>query len=112
MLVTEVLRREDPRCLSPQMSDAKRKEIFQLMKRGTFKVILKEEIPPHCSVLSAHFVLSIKSTMDDDIKWKVRYVSGGHRDKLKKLLVQSSQSAQPPTVRLFLALSAVYGFMV
>ena len=92
-LLTDSLKRGDPRCLSPQMSNAKCTEIHQLIRRGTFKVILKEEIPPNANVLSARFVLSIRSTVDYKVKWKACYVAGGHMDKLKKLLVHSSQSS-------------------
>ena len=108
--LTEVISPTDPRAYSPQMTAAKRKEIMSLMRRGTFKVILKEEIPPDGNVLPGRFVLAIKSTEDDRIKFKARFVIGGHRDKLKKLLVHSSQSIQPASVRLLLTLSAMHGF--
>lgn len=108
--LTEVLKRGNPRCLSRQISDAKREEVHQLMKQGTFKLILKEDIHPNANVLSARFLLSMKSTIHNKTKWKARDVAGGHREKLKKLQVHTSQSAKPPSVSLGSAVAAAYGF--
>ena len=54
-----------------------------LLMRGTFKVILREGIPDDANVLPGRFVLTIKSTDEDQVKFWARYVIGGHLDKLK-----------------------------
>lgn len=92
------------------MNDAKRKEIRSLLEKGTSKVILKEEIPPDANVLPGRFVLALKSSIDGKIKCKARYVIGGHRDKLKHMMVHSSTTLQPQSVRLLLALAGIFGF--
>ena len=63
----------------PQMDEAKKKEIRNLLQRGTFKIILKEEAPPDAEVLPGRFVRAIKSSLDGKTKYKARYVIGGQR---------------------------------
>ena len=89
--LTEVLNPNDPRSSSSRMTDAKRAEIKGIMERGTFKVILREEIPPNGNVLPGRFVLSIKSTENGEEKFKARYVVGGHRDRHEAFMVHVVQ---------------------
>ncbi len=77
--LTEIINGKDPRSQSPEMTAAKRAEIAGLLACGTFKVILRKEIPPAGNVLPGRFVLAIKSTEDGEIKIKARCVIGGHR---------------------------------
>jgi hypothetical protein len=56
--ITEIIDKKDPRAHDPRMEAAKRKEIQWLLKRGTFKVILKSEIPDGANVLGGRYVLS------------------------------------------------------
>ena len=46
------------------------------------------------------------------MKFKARYVIGGQRDKLKRFMVHSSQTLQPASVRLLLAMASMFGFHV
>jgi len=62
--MTEIIDVNDPRSCSKKMDDAKRSEIRNLLQRGTFKVILREELPPDGNILPGRFVLAIKSTED------------------------------------------------
>lgn len=64
----------------------------------------------HGNVLPGCFVLVIKATEDGQEKYKARYVVGGHRDKLKKMMVHSSQTLQPSSIRLLLALATLHCF--
>ena len=52
------------------MDADKRKEIRNLLDRGTFKDILREDIPSDGNVLPGRFDLAIKSTEDGEIKFK------------------------------------------
>ena len=94
------------------MTAAKKKEIRNLLKRKTFKIILKEDILPYGNVLPGRFVLAIKSSITGEVVFKARYVIGGHRDKLKHMMVHSSTTMQPSSVRLLLALARIFGFDV
>ena len=72
------------------MKDAIPNEARDLLRRETFNVILKEELPDGANALTARFVLVIKSNSDGLIKYKARYVIGGHHDSLKHFMVHST----------------------
>lgn len=108
--MTETLSPDDDRCNSPQMTEAKRNEIRNLIERGTFKVVCREDVPLDANVLTGRFVLCIKSTPDGNIKHKARFVIGGHRDKLKNLMVHTTQTLQPSSIRLLLTTAAMFNF--
>ena len=74
--------------------------------------MLKEELPDGANALTARFVLAIKSKADDRIKYKARYVIGGHRDKLKHFMVHGAQTMQASSSRLLLAIAAAHNFEV
>ena len=112
MFLTEILDRTDPRANSAKMTEAKKKEIKNLLDRGTFKVILKEDIPHDGNILPGRFVLTLKSNDGGDVKFKARYVIGGHRDKSKDFMVHSTTTLQPQSIRLLLGLAATFGFKV
>ena len=98
------------RATSRDISQTKRAEIRGLLDRGTFSVILREEVPLDGNVLPGRFVLAIKSTEDGQVKFKARYVIGGHRHRMKALMVHSAATLQPQSIRLLLALAAIHGF--
>lgn len=98
-MATEIIDENDERATSPEMNEAKNKESNALLERGTFKVILKEEITPDGNVLPGRFVLAIKSTADVKVNYKARYVNRGHKDKLKDLMDHSSTTLQPQSFR-------------
>ena len=58
--LTEVIDKHDPRASSPEMKSAIDSEVQDLLKRGTFKVILKEELANGANALTPRFVLTIK----------------------------------------------------
>lgn len=97
VFLTEVLKHGDHRATAPEMDEAKKREIRGLFDRGTFRVVAIEDITPDANVLPGRFVLAVK-TNDGVIKHKARFVIGGHRDKMKRMIVHSSQNIQPSTV--------------
>lgn len=92
------------------MTLAIRTEIANLLNRGTFKVLLKDEVPNDANILPERFVLALKSTMDGKIKHNARFVIGGHHDKLKHLMVHSIHTLQPQSIRRILGLAVTFGF--
>lgn len=83
-----------------------------MLQRGTFKVLLKDDIPADGNVLPGLFLLGLKSLIDGKVKYKARYVLGEHRDRMKPWMVHSSTTLQPQSVRMLLALAAMFGFEV
>lgn len=59
--MTQVLDLNDEREYSHEMTTAKRKELRNLLQRGTFKVVLKEDLPKDVNVVPERFVLEIMS---------------------------------------------------
>ena len=105
-----MVHRADPRGYSQKINEARRKEIKSLLERGTFKVIVRQEVPPDGNVLPGRFVLAIKSTEDCRIKYMARYVIGGHRDRLKHMMIHNASTLQLQSIRLLLALAGIHGF--
>eukprot|EP00171_Calliarthron_tuberculosum_P004844 IDg4844t1 len=74
----------DPRASRKEMTDAKRKEIQELLERETFKVLLREEVPTDANALPGRFVIAIKSTED----WKINTTDPVSRSPLRLLRVE------------------------
>ena len=108
--LTEIIDVKYPRSTSTEMTATKKKEIRNLLERGTFKVILKEDIPTDANVLPGGVVLAIKSAEDGEIKFKARYVIGGHRDKEKNMMVHTATTLQRQSIQLLLALANIHDF--
>lgn len=53
------------------------------------------EVPPDGNFVPGRLTLAIESAEDVDVKYKAHYVIGGHRDKIKCLMVDNAQTLQP-----------------
>jgi hypothetical protein len=107
--VTEVICNGDHR--ERLLEDAKKKEVAGLIRRGTWKVVLKEDIEPDANIImSGRFVLSIKNSGTDEEMLKARFVAQGYRDKAKNSLVHDEALARQSSARLLVGLAAVLGF--
>jgi hypothetical protein len=83
-----------------------------LLERGTFKVVLRDEIPKHAPVMKGRFVLVIKNGDTDQEVYKARYVVQGFLDPLKQRAVHNLPNLTQDTSRLVLALASICGFEV
>eukprot|EP00171_Calliarthron_tuberculosum_P003375 IDg3375t1 len=108
VLHTEVLKQGDPRECS--FDEAKREELLGLLKRGTFRIVLREEIESNPNVIPSRYVLAIKHKIDGSTRLKARLIVGGHRDREKNLYVYNSCTLQPTSVRILLALATILEF--
>lgn len=70
IMVTQVLKRQDPRTKESQMEGEKRAEGQSLMKRGIFKVIYTKDEPPDGNGLAGMFLISMKTDLDGRAKEK------------------------------------------
>jgi Reverse transcriptase (RNA-dependent DNA polymerase) len=104
---TETIYATDPR--AALFDDAKRAELFSLIERGTFRLVLREDVGPHPNIIPSRFVLGIKHESGTE-RLKARFVLGGHRDREKKSLIHNSTTLKHQSVRLTLALASVFGF--
>lgn len=88
------------------------KEVLVLLNRGTFKIILRKDFPSDSIILPGRFVHSITFTEDGEVKFKAQFVIGGHRGKLKYMIVHSSTTPQMQSIRPLIALVVVNGFNI
>lgn len=107
---TEVLSNKDPRCHSPQMTEAKKKELRGLFQRGTFRVVIMPEGHGE-NVVPSRFVLAIKHEDGKEV-FKARFVLGGHRDRDKRRMLHSATALSQTSMRLLLAVASIFGLDV
>ena len=107
IMMTEVLDTKDPR--TNGFEDAKQKELEGLIGRGTFKLVLREEIESDPNIVPSRFVLAIKHLEDGKEHLKARFVLGGHRDRDKRSIVHNANTLKPVSIRLMLALASILG---
>ena len=72
--LTEIIQASDPHAKYPRMKEARAAEIRDLVRRGTFKILLPTEIPPNANMLAARFVLAIKHKITGEVKFKATFV--------------------------------------
>lgn len=110
--ITEVLRPRDPRCSNADATKAKQKEIAELIKRGTWKIVLAEDIPLNANVMNGRFVMDIKDVETNKPFYKARFVVQGHRDQYKENLVHNSTKVRHSSIRTIVAIAALFGFRI
>lgn len=67
-------------------------------------------MPPDAHVLLGRFVVTSIYSLHNKVNYKARYVIYGHRNKLTDMMVHSSLTQQPQSIRPLLLLAAVFGF--
>jgi len=111
-MITEILHYKDPRSRSQSLEaeKARQNEIENLVRRGTWKLVLEEEVPADGNIISGSFVITIKDVETDNPRFKARFVAHGNKDSEKHQLVHSTTTVRPSSVRLLIALAAILGF--
>ena len=112
ILINEILHPKDPRNQSKDAMKAKKEEIASLVKRGTWKIVVQEELPEDSNIISGRFVVTIKDVETDQPYFKARFVAQGHRDKEKSSLIHNSTTVRQSSIRILLSLAACFGFRI
>ena len=110
--IIEVLHPKDLRFKNKEADDARKKELDNLIRRGTWKIVLEKNVPKGANIISGMFVMTIKDVETDSPIYKARYVAHGHRDNEKNELVHNSTTARQSSTRLMLAIAATLEFKV
>jgi hypothetical protein len=105
-LETEVIEPVDPR--TRHFGPAVRKEIEDLVRCGTFRIVLEDDIEESANILPRKLVLAIKSSATGETKYKARPVAGGHRDQDKPRLRHTANTVLHADVRLLMALASIF----
>jgi hypothetical protein len=91
------------------IENAKQKELFGLIERGTFRLVLREDAGSNPNIIPSRFVLSIKHESGVE-KLKARYFLGGHRDRDKRSQIHNTTNLKQQSIRIILALASLFGF--
>jgi Reverse transcriptase (RNA-dependent DNA polymerase) len=106
----EVIRPSDPR--ASLFDAAKQKEIQGLIERGTWKEVLKDEMPENPNIMGGRFVLTIKDPCTSKEIYKARYVVQGFRNKKKTSPVHDASTSKPQSTKLLIGLAAIFGYRI
>ena len=83
-----------------------------LINRGTFRAVLRTEMPDGANLITARYVPAIKSDEDEEERYKERCVTGGHLDIVKDYLVHGAYSIQCVSVRIILVAAKIKGLRI
>ena len=61
---SEIIKPNDPTAIFPKMTEAKYAERRDLVNRGTFRAMIRKELPDGTNLITARYVLVIKSDED------------------------------------------------
>ena len=112
VFITEIVDTRDPRAKDARFDEAKQKELRGLFERGVFDVVCREELPQSANVLGGRFVLGIKNPGTEKEIYKARFVVQGHTDAEKGLLIHNSTTLKQSSIRLLIAIAAMFGFRI
>ena len=112
VFLIEVILPGDVRAKDPRFREAREREIRGLLERGTWKVVLKENVPKDANIIGGRFVLAIKDEGTKKEVWKARFVVQGYRDKLKTSLEHDAPTARQYSTRVLVGLAAIFGFRI
>ena len=110
--ITEIIVTGDPRYENSKMKDAIPKEIERLLKRGTFKIVVREKILHNSNILIGRFILAIKNPNTCEEIYKALFEVQVYFDRDKAFLVHASPNLMQESVRLLFAISSIMGFSV
>lgn len=94
----------------PRFNDAKKKELQELVNKGTYEFVREEDIPHNPTILQSRFVLAIKNFSESDQYFKARLVILGHIDPDKPRIVNEAPTVLRSSIRMIVALAASFGF--
>lgn len=108
--ITEVVIPGDPR--EQKFDEAKNEEPESLVKRGTWKVVCKEEVVENAKIVNGRSFLAIKGERTKNEIWKAQFVVRGHKDKIKQSLPHYIPVARHHSIKLLVGLASKIGFRI
>lgn len=108
----EILHDEEPRVTDDRMQSAKGGGVQSLMEHRTFKVLEKQDLLNEANILLVRFVVAMKSYGNCKETYNSRYVIGAQRDWMKSMMVHTSVTLQPWSLRLILGIAVISRFQL
>ena len=90
MLLTETIKANEPWVKGPKIIETEYTEIQDLVNKGTYRIVLRTELPDDASLITARYIISIKSGEEKEERYNVKYIIGGHLDIMKDYLVRGA----------------------
>lgn len=84
----------------PRFKNAKRKEIRELIDKGTYEFVREEDLPTKPTILQSRFVLNIKNFEEADQYFRARLVIYGHIYPDKPRIVNQAPTVLSSSIRL------------
>ena len=69
-------------------------EIRYLIRRGTFRAVWITELPVGANMITARYLLAIKSGEDEEDSYKTRFVTGSRLDIMEDYFARGVQTTQ------------------
>ncbi len=110
--ITEVLHHMDPRTRFLEANKARELEIENLVRRGTWEMVLEEDVPKDANMITGSFFVTFEDVETEKPTFKARFVAHGNRDSDKDQFVHDSTTVRQSSVRLLVAIAAIMGFDV
>lgn len=88
------------------------KELKDLVKRGTWKIVFKEDVSKDSNILVERLVLVIEDSGTDKEVWKTRFFVQGYRGRLKTSLVRYTATSRQQSTKILIGIVALFGFHI
>lgn len=108
ILYTEIISSRDTR--RRHFEEANLKELKGLIENGTFNIVLREETGERPNIIPTRLFLDIKHGDSGSEPLKAWFVLGGHSYRKKPFLFHNSTTLRHHSVRILIALAAIFGF--
>lgn len=104
---TQIIHQGVPWATLPEMTDVVKDMVKELLDRKPFNIVLQEDSSPNSNVIPIRFLLAIKPSKGNSVKFKARFFTKGHQGKLKKIILNSSETIQSSWVTIPLSFTVV-----
>ncbi len=112
MHISEFQHHKDLHTRNLKADNARELEINNLVRRGTWQMVLEEDVPKDVNMIAGSLVVTIKDVETEKPTFKARFVPHGNRESDKYQLVQDPTTVRQSSVRLLVAMAAIMGFDV
>lgn len=112
VMITDVLRSDDPRGWLSKLELAKAEKVYGLLKRGVFEIVMTEYISEGVNILEGHFVLAIKNDGTKKMVCRASFVVQRNIYAEKNIRTHASPNSCQKTVRLLIAAAATFGYIL